>query len=109
MSKNTFNFRKAPEIEKLTLLLPSFWVLVLKYYFEYTIKYVLCILGMMIFLFGLIINIDSDRRLRNLRSSVEKTEKSRYKIPHGGLFTYVSAANYFGEICEWWGFALAAK
>ena len=40
MSKNTFNFRKAPEIEKLTLLLPSFWVLVLKYYFEYT-KYVL--------------------------------------------------------------------
>jgi steroid 5-alpha reductase family enzyme len=26
-----------------------------------------------------------------------------------GFFKYVSAANYFGEICEWWGFAVAAR
>ena len=49
--------------------------------------------------------MDSDRRLRGLR----KKSESGYKIPFGGLFEYVSAANYFGEICEWWGFALAAK
>ena len=26
----------------------------------------------------------------------------------GGLFEYVSGANFFGEILEWWGFALAS-
>ena len=59
----------------------------------------------MLFIFGLAVNIDSDRRLRNLRKSSE----NGYKIPYGGMFEYVSTANYFGEICEWWGFALAAK
>ena len=55
------------------------------------------------------VNIDSDRRLRNLRSkSAEKLENG-YKIPFGGFFEYISAANYFGEIVEWWGFALAAR
>jgi 3-oxo-5-alpha-steroid 4-dehydrogenase 1 len=28
--------------------------------------------------------------------------------PVGGLFEYVSGANFFGEITEWAGFALAA-
>ena len=66
-------------------------------------------------------NIDSDARLRRLRSKNEKkgdnlagdetkrNVKTRYSIPRGGFFELVSAANYFGEICEWWGFAIAAK
>lgn len=62
-------------------------------------------LGILLFGIGSFINIDSDRRLRNLRQNSEKG----YKIPSGGIFEYVSAANYFGEILEWWGFALAAK
>ena len=62
-------------------------------------------LGILLFAIGSFINLDSDRRLRNLRENSE----NGYKIPHGGLFEYVSAANYFGEILEWWGFALAAK
>ena len=64
-------------------------------------------IGLFIFSFGFYVNIDSDRRLRGLRSKDRKP--GEYKIPIGGMFEYVSAANYFGEICEWWGFALAAQ
>ena len=32
----------------------------------------------------------------------------RYKIPRGGMFEYVSGANFFGECLEWTGFALAS-
>lgn len=68
----------------------------------------LLLIGLALFLTGLFINLDSDRRLRNLRST-KPQETKKYKVPFGGMFEYVSAANYFGEILEWWGFALAAK
>jgi 3-oxo-5-alpha-steroid 4-dehydrogenase 1 len=57
-----------------------------------------------LFFSGFFINIDSDNRLIKLRNN----SKSGYKIPTGGLFTYVSAANYFGECLEWLGFAIAS-
>ncbi|NWI68368.1 S5A2 dehydrogenase, partial [Todus mexicanus] len=60
-------------------------------------------LGLLLFLLGMGINIHSDLLLRQLRKPGEVT----YKIPQGGLFTYVSGANYFGEIVEWFGFAIA--
>ena len=34
--------------------------------------------------------------------------ESGYKIPHGGFYRWLSSPNYFGEIIEWVGFALAA-
>src|SRR5690606_24876729 len=58
--------------------------------------------GFVLFALGMIINIQSDNILLNLRKPVE----SCYKIPVGGMFKYVSAPNYFGEIMEWFGFAL---
>ncbi|XP_053322852.1 3-oxo-5-alpha-steroid 4-dehydrogenase 1 [Spea bombifrons] len=61
------------------------------------------IAGIAMFLSGMFINIYSDHILRNLR----KPGETGYKIPRGGLFEYVSGANFFGEILEWSGFAVA--
>ncbi|XP_069351119.1 3-oxo-5-alpha-steroid 4-dehydrogenase 2 [Eulemur rufifrons] len=60
-------------------------------------------LGVFLFILGMGINIHSDYILRQLRKPGETT----YRIPQGGLFTYVSGANFFGEIVEWMGYALA--
>uniref|UniRef100_A0A4W5MAM3 3-oxo-5-alpha-steroid 4-dehydrogenase C-terminal domain-containing protein n=1 Tax=Hucho hucho TaxID=62062 RepID=A0A4W5MAM3_9TELE len=59
--------------------------------------------GSTLFLLGMAINVHSDYLLRNLRQPGEVV----YKIPKGGLFHYVSGANYFGEIVEWMGYAIA--
>ena len=61
------------------------------------------IIGTCLFFIGLIINIDSDRRIRNLR----KNGDSKHYLPHGGMYNYVTSANYFGEFIEWTGFAIA--
>ena len=63
------------------------------------------IVGVGLFLAGMFGNIQSDAILRNLR----KPGESGYKIPRGGVFEYVSAANYFCETIEWTGFALACS
>lgn len=59
--------------------------------------------GFALWAVGLYINMDSDRILRELR----KPGETGYKVPHGGMFCYVSGANFFGEILEWIGYALA--
>ncbi|XP_074755584.1 3-oxo-5-alpha-steroid 4-dehydrogenase 1 [Athene noctua] len=61
------------------------------------------ITGFIGWLIGMAVNIHSDHILRNLRRPGE----TGYKIPRGGMFEYVSGANFFGEILEWFGFALA--
>lgn len=60
--------------------------------------------GVALFVLGYAINHHSDAILRNLRAPHE----SGYKIPHGGLFRWITCPNYFGELIEWIGFALAA-
>ncbi|KAJ8285047.1 hypothetical protein COCON_G00038970 [Conger conger] len=59
--------------------------------------------GLILFFLGMAININSDHILRSLRKPGEIT----YKIPKGGLFEYVTGANFFGEILEWCGYAIA--
>lgn len=63
------------------------------------------IFGLMVFGYGVYINVQSDSILRNLRKS--PNEATKYKIPFGGYFRYVTQANYFGEIVEWMGYAIA--
>lgn len=52
--------------------------------------------------FGWIVNFHSDTILIRLRAD----GSTGYKIPYGGAFRWVSAANYFGEIVMWCGWAL---
>lgn len=61
-------------------------------------------IGIVIFFVGMYINHDSDRIIRNLR----QTGDTKHYIPMGGMFRYVSSANYFGELVEWIGFAIAS-
>jgi len=47
-------------------------------------------------------------RLSASRTPVGNSGGAGYKIPYGGMFEFVSCANFFGEIVEWWGFAMAS-
>ena len=59
--------------------------------------------GIGLFVAGMLTHILADRELRHLR----KPGEVGYKVPRGGLFDYVASPNYFGEIAEWCGWALA--
>ena len=61
------------------------------------------LIGITIWIVGFYVNLESDSILRRLR------ETPGYKIPHGGLFSYVSCANFSGEIFEWFGYAIASQ
>lgn len=59
-------------------------------------------IGLAIFALGATINIWSDNHLIGLRDQADDD----YAIPIGGLFDWISCPNHFGEIVQWWGFAL---
>lgn len=61
-------------------------------------------LGGAIFIAGMAVNLHSDHIIRHLR----RPGDTRHYIPRGGMFRYVSSANYFGELLEWTGFAVAS-
>lgn len=60
------------------------------------------ILGTLVFICGIYTNIHSDSIIRNLR----KPGDTRHYLPRGGMFRYVTSANYLGEFLEWVGFAI---
>ncbi|PAV64958.1 hypothetical protein WR25_10564 [Diploscapter pachys] len=66
------------------------------------------VIGSALYFIGAKINRDSDETLINLRAKPSE-DGEKYKIPHGGMFEYVSGANFFGEILEWIGFAIACQ
>lgn len=61
-------------------------------------------IGGALFLLGMFINLQADHIIRSLR----KAGDTRHYIPYGGMFRYVTSANYFGELVEWTGFAIAS-
>jgi len=79
------------------------------YYFSHFAKYSgdwfadpRFIIGIILFFSGLYINVKSDNLLIHLRKSGE----TDYKIPKGWLFEKISCPNLFGELLEWFGFAI---
>ena len=60
------------------------------------------ILGTAVFFAGMYINSQSDGIIRNLRQPGD----TNHYLPKGGMFRYVTSANYFGEFLEWVGFAI---
>lgn len=60
------------------------------------------IIGIFLFLGGMAINMYSDNILIHLR----KPGEIGYIIPVKGMFNYISCPNHFGEIIEWFGFAI---
>ena len=61
------------------------------------------IIGVLFFIFGFIINRQSDFTLRSLR----KEGETGYRIASNGLYRWVSCPNYLGEIMIWAGWAIA--
>lgn len=59
-------------------------------------------IGLAVFIAGMWINLHSDYIIRHLR---KPGDRGHY-IPRGGMFRYVTSANYFGEFTEWVGFAV---
>ncbi|KAL3839435.1 hypothetical protein ACJIZ3_024026 [Penstemon smallii] len=57
--------------------------------------------GALVFGGGFVANVWSDNLLMGLKEG-----GGGYRIPTGGLFEWVSCPNYFGEILEWFGWAL---
>ena len=58
--------------------------------------------GTVVFFFGFVTHVRSDRLLRGLRAPGETS----YSIPYGGMFRFVSSTNYLGEIVQWIGWAI---
>jgi protein-S-isoprenylcysteine O-methyltransferase Ste14 len=59
-------------------------------------------IGASVFLAGFVMHSHSDYLIRNLR----KPGETGYRIPHGGMFRWVSSPHYLGEIIQWTGWAI---
>jgi protein-S-isoprenylcysteine O-methyltransferase Ste14 len=63
--------------------------------------------GLGLFAWGALVNRRADRTLRRLRGKVRSENGAEYQLPNEGLFRWISSPNYFGEIVEWTGWAIA--
>lgn len=61
------------------------------------------IIGVILFFAGMVINMHADRIIRKLRTN---KQDNNYYLPKGFLFDTINSANFFGELLEWFAFAL---
>ena len=94
ITDNTLNSLQAQSLCRFGPMFPKEWLL----------THPQGILGLVLFCTGVFINWQSDEILKSLRN-----EGKGYQIPMGGLFSFVTAPHYFGEIVEWIGFSLACQ
>ncbi|EKF26972.1 3-oxo-5-alpha-steroid 4-dehydrogenase, putative [Trypanosoma cruzi marinkellei] len=69
----------------------------------FTSRMVFFWIGILLFFVGMGVNVLSDNYLVRLKKQPPRHTR---KIPRGGLFDYVSCANFFGEIVEWCSYSL---
>jgi protein-S-isoprenylcysteine O-methyltransferase Ste14 len=66
--------------------------------------------GLALFVAGLLINRQADSILRKLRAADGPRAadgQREYEVPEGGFYRWISCPNYFGEIVQWTGWAIA--
>lgn len=68
---------------------------------QYVMGWNFCV-GVLVFLLGMYTHMQADHTIRNLR----RPGDTRHYLPTGGMFDYVTSANYLGELVEWIGFAI---
>lgn len=92
------------------------WLTALHPYPSGWVRSPMFMVGVALFALGFALNVHADAVLRGLarRRTQEQQSKGKgkgkgsgYAVPHGGLFRFVSAANYAAEMVEWVGFAVA--
>jgi hypothetical protein len=68
------------------------------------------LVGLALFAAGLLVNRQADGILRDLRARDGPRAPdgpNEYKVPEGGFYRWVSSPNYFGEMVQWIGWAIA--
>lgn len=62
------------------------------------------IAGIAVFFIGMAVNMHSDYVIRHLR----KPGDTKHYLPGKGMYRFVTSGNYFGEVFEWTGLAIAS-
>ncbi|MDA9661241.1 DUF1295 domain-containing protein [Gammaproteobacteria bacterium] len=86
----------------INVTLQCIWIFMLGDYSDSWISSPFFLIGLFMFILGMMINIKSDNILMRLRIE----QGSGYHVPKGFLYKYISCPNYFGELIEWLGWAL---
>ena len=63
------------------------------------------IVGLVMFILGMVVNVSSDYHLQSERRRRGETG-GQYILPEWGLYKYIVSPNYAGEILEWTGYAI---
>lgn len=138
--ENTYSFTILPVVSafvftSINSFLQCRSVLLFSEYSENYLTNIDFIVGLSVFILGMIINIYHDysmilQRKSHLSKIKEKDKKQdnqddnlskislntnktnipdKYILPHGGLFEFIDCPNYFGEFIEWLGFGIMSR